>query len=165
MDGRAFAHIVLLTLVSGGALHWWLAPKNPFNAAEDLLFDRLDALPSRGELKTEDVVEAFDLPQSCRSENCFAQLAMPALGNPQAHLRRGFDGIIFSVELNRVCIRTDRVTVRYRGGKIESFCDHGWCPSYGVRPDWGILSFDWPKRPSNCVEEVVLNSESYFRQR
>lgn len=165
MGWRGFVHIALFTLIAGAVLFFLLAPKDPFNPAEQALFDRLDGLISGGTPATDDFVEAFGLPERCRSGDCYIRkLPMPTLGNPSIYLRRGPEENIMSIDLDRVCVRTDRVTVKYRGGTIRHFCDHGFCPSYAVQSSWGIMDFDWPRKPSTCAEAVTLNTERLFRK-
>lgn len=156
----------MLTLLVGGSLLFWLAPKDPFNPAERVLFDGLDQLVSKSDPAPADFVEAFDLPAECRSGDCYVEKwPKPALGNPRVRLSPEVGGSIFEIQLDRVCVRTDRVTVKYRGGKIESFCRDAYCPSYATWHDWGLTAFDWPRKPSNCVGSVVINSGKLFRGR
>lgn len=161
MGWRGFLHMAFLTLAAGGALFFWLAPKDPFNPAEEALFERLDEVNPEHELTAADFVEAFGLPDKCRSGDCYVEeSAIPALGGPTLNLRRGDGGAIFTIEgLDRVCIRTDRVAVKYPGGKIEDNCLDASCPSYNIRQEEGLLGFYWPNRPSNCVRDIVINAE------
>lgn len=166
MGWRGFLHIALLTLVAGGVLLFWLTPKDPFNLAEQSLFDGIDHIASQRASAPRDFVEAFDLPDACRSGNCYLEKSpVPALGGSTMHLRQGEDGLIFTIEnLDRVCIRTDRALVKYRGGKIEDNCMDASCPSYNIRRDWGLLGFYQPARGSNCIRSIVVNSERWFRE-
>lgn len=165
MGWRGFFHIAVLTLAFGGALFFWLAPKDPFNPAEEELFERLDGVTRGHRLRTEDFVEAFSLPDKCRSGDCYVERSsIPSLGGSAMHLRRGDGGTIFTIErLDRVCVRTDRVAVKYPGGKIEDNCMDSSCPSYNIRQRWGLLGFYWPDRQSNCIRNIVINTERWFR--
>ncbi|WP_411338805.1 hypothetical protein V6U71_12660 [Sphingopyxis sp. J-6] len=165
MDWRGFLHVALLTLAVGGALFFWLAPKDAFNPAEAALFERLDKVNPDHELTAADFVEAFGLPDKCRAGDCYVEKsAIPALGGPRLHLRRGDGGAIFTIQgLDRVCIRTDRATVKYPGGKIEDNCRDASCPSYNIRQREGLLGFLWPDRKSNCIRDIVINTERWFR--
>lgn len=164
MGLRGVVYIALLTLMGCVALYVLLAPKNPFNPAEAALFNGLDQLVSESDPTPADFVDAFGLPTECGSGDCYIEKwPNPALGNPRVRLSQEVGGSIFTIELDRVCVRTDRVTVKYRGGKIESLCDHGPCPTYAVWSDWGIMAFDWPRKPSNCVGEIVINTGRLFR--
>lgn len=165
MGWRGFLHIVVLTLATGGALFFWLAPKDPFNSAEEALFERLDDVNPEHRLTVEDFVEAFELPDKCRSGDCYVEGSpIPALGGPDLNLRRGDGGAIFTIEgLDRVCIRADRVAVKYPGGKIEDNCMDARCPSYNIRRREGLTGFYWPDRPLNCIRDIVVNTERWFR--
>ncbi len=164
MGWRGFLHITLLTLLVGGSILFWLAPKDPFNPAETALFDGLDQLVSKSDPAPADFVDAFGLPAECISGDCYIERwPEPALGNPLVRMSQEVGGSIFEIQLDRVCVRTDRVTVKYRGGKIERFCDHGSCPSYALWSDWGVMAFDWPRKPSNCVGNVFINTGKLFR--
>lgn len=164
MSWRGILYMALLTLVAGAALFLLLAPKAPFNPAETKLFDGLDQLISEDHPTPADFVDAFGLPTECRSGDCYIEnWSNPALGNPGVRLSQEVGGSTFAIELDRVCVRTDRVTAKYRGGKLENFCNHGPCADYALWSDWGVMAFDWPRKPSNCVGNVVINTGKLFR--
>lgn len=172
MGRRGFLHITLLTLIGGGAVLFWLAPKDTFNPAETALFDGLDQLVSERNPAPADFVDAFGLPAECRSGDCYVEgWSQPVLGNPRVRLSQEVGGSIFEIKLDRVCVRTDRVTVKYPGGKIESLCSHGSCPKYAVWSDWAswrltgrksrqTASEMWASIPANCFVIAHPNETS-----
>ncbi len=154
-----------LAAIAVGGL-WW-SQNRSLNAEEHLLFSKLDAALVHEPPRAVDVIEAFDLPDECREENCyFRDQNFGGLGVERGNLRHGPENLILVLEgFDNKCIRSDRVRSYYHTSEPTPSCFDAVCWYTEAQHSWGILTFEVEEPNSLCVSSAVINSNPEHRPR
>ena len=142
---------------------WW-SQNRSLTPEEHLLFSNLDAALAHEPPKAIDVIEAFDLPNECRDENCYFQdQRFGSLHVKRVSLRHS-ENLIFVLEgFDDKCIRTDRVRSYFHTRAPEPSCFDAVCWYTEAQHAWGILTFEVEEPNSQCVTSAVINSNPEHR--
>ena len=144
---------------------WWTQFRS-LQGNEDLLFSKIEAAIASNPPSANEVVAAFDLPESCLERTCFLEPSTIAgIDYGGGDLRdREEEGLIFVLEeISGTCIRTQRVRAHYNTEDPHQACSHGGCWYTSANYSWGFLSFGLEKPSSECISSVVINSELIWR--
>jgi hypothetical protein len=165
MWDRGFIAVVCLTLLA--TYGFWWDQNQAQTSSEAALFAKLDQSLNRSPPDAEDIIQAFQLSDSCRTKTCWISPgAIAGLRYEKGNLRQPKDGLIFVLEgFTGTCIRTQRAEAHFGLGAAEQVCSHGECWYRTAQHSWGILGFGIDAPDSQCVSSVVINTTDHQRPR
>ena len=143
---------------------WW-SQNRSLTSEEHVLFSKLDAALVNKPPRAIDVIEAFNLPNDCRTQNCYFQdHNFGVLHVERGSLRHGPENLIFVLEgFGNNCIRSDRVRSYFDTGEPRPSCYDAVCWYTEAQHSWGILTFEVKEPSSHCVASAVINSRPEHR--